>query len=99
MAEVELDRVGAELDAAVADLAARFRAALEPPLRAAAELDVATLRTRFDEPLPEEGVPVEGILRELEERSAGGLAGSTGGRYFGYVRAVGRRRQSAGRFR
>lgn len=85
MAEVELDRVGSALDAAVADLADRFRAALEPPLRAGAELDVATVRARFDEPLPNAGVAVESILGELEERSTGGLAGSTGGRYFGYV--------------
>jgi glutamate/tyrosine decarboxylase-like PLP-dependent enzyme len=77
--------VGVDLDAAVADLATRFRAALEPPLRAAAELDSETLHARFAEPLPEEGLPVEAILAQLDERSAGGLAGSTGGRYFGYV--------------
>jgi aromatic-L-amino-acid/L-tryptophan decarboxylase len=77
--------VTGNLDAAVADLAERFRAALEPPLRAAAGLDSATLRARFDEPLPENGLPVEEILAQLDERSAGGLAGSTGGRYFGYV--------------
>src|SRR5690242_10971431 len=85
MAEVELTGVSGDLDAAVADLAERFRAALEPPARAAAELDLATLRARFEEPLPEDGMPVEAILAQLDERSAGGLAGSTGGRYFGYV--------------
>ena len=85
MAEVELTGVGGDLDAAVADLAERFRAALEPPARAAAELDLATLRARFEEPLPEDGMPVEAVLAQLDERSAGGLAGSTGGRYFGYV--------------
>jgi glutamate/tyrosine decarboxylase-like PLP-dependent enzyme len=85
MAEVELTGVSGDLDAAVADLAGRFRAALEPPERAGAELDSATLRARFDEPLPEDGLPVETILGQLEERSSGGLAGSTGGRYFGYV--------------
>jgi len=58
MAEVGLARVS-DLDAAVDDLAARFRAALEPPLRAAGELDSATLHERFDEPLPEEGMAVE----------------------------------------
>src|SRR3954454_6903242 len=77
--------VGVDLDAAVADLAKRFRAALEPPLRAAAELDSETLHARFAEPLPEDGLPVEVILAQLDERSAGGLAGTTGGRYFGYV--------------
>ncbi|HEY3578224.1 MAG TPA: aminotransferase class V-fold PLP-dependent enzyme [Gaiellaceae bacterium] len=85
MAEVELTGVAGDLDAAVADLAERFRAALEAPARAAAEHDSPTLRARFEEPLPEDGMPVEAILGQLEERSAGGLAGSTGGRYFGYV--------------
>ena len=85
MAEAGVAGVAGDVDAAVEDLAARFRAALEPPLRATAELDSATLRARFDEPLPERGMPVEEILAQLDERSAGGLAGSTGGRYFGYV--------------
>ena len=85
MAEVELTGVAGDLDAAVADLAERFRAALEPPARAAAELDSPTLRARFDEPLPDDGMPVEAILAQLDERSNGGLAGATGGRYFGYV--------------
>jgi glutamate/tyrosine decarboxylase-like PLP-dependent enzyme len=85
MAEFQLSGVAGDLDAAVADLAERFRAALEPPARAAAELDSPTLRARFDEPLPDDGMPVEAILAQLDERSSGGLAGSTGGRYFGYV--------------
>jgi glutamate/tyrosine decarboxylase-like PLP-dependent enzyme len=79
------DVTSADLDAAVADLAERFRAALEPPARAAATVDAPTLAARFDRPLPEEGAPVESILGELEELSRDGLAGSTGGRYFGYV--------------
>lgn len=74
-----------DLDAAVADLAARFRTALEPPPRAGAELDAAALRARFDEPLPEGGMPVERVLGELAERCDGGLIGSTGGRFFGFV--------------
>jgi glutamate/tyrosine decarboxylase-like PLP-dependent enzyme len=74
-----------DLDAAVADLAARFRRALDPPSRAAAELDAAQLRARFDEPLPEAGMPAELVLGELAERCDGGLAGSTGGRFFGFV--------------
>src|SRR5581483_7068236 len=77
MAEAGVTGVTGDLDAAVDDLAERFRRALEPPLRAAAELDSTTLRA--------EGMPVEDILAQLDERSAGGLAGSTGGRYFGYV--------------
>jgi hypothetical protein len=77
--------VGGELDAAVADFAARFRAALDPPVQAGVTVGVTALRGAFDEPLPERGQPVESILAELEARSAGGLAGGTGGRYFGYV--------------
>ncbi|HEX2126447.1 MAG TPA: aminotransferase class V-fold PLP-dependent enzyme [Thermoleophilaceae bacterium] len=74
-----------DLDAAVADLAARFRTALEPPSRAGADLDAGALRARFDEPLPERGMPVERVLGELAERCDGGLVGSTGGRFFGFV--------------
>ncbi len=74
-----------EFDAAVRDFAERFRAALEPPAQAGVTLDAATLKARFDEPLPERGLPLESILGELEQRSRGGVAGATGGRYFGYV--------------
>jgi glutamate/tyrosine decarboxylase-like PLP-dependent enzyme len=81
----ELALAGVELDAAVDDFAERFRAALEPPAQAGVTLDAPTLAARFDEPLPEHGLPLESILGELEQRSSGGLAGGTGGRYFGYV--------------
>lgn len=73
------------LDAAVQDFAERFRAALEPPAAANPTIDRETLAARFEEPLPERGAPLESILGELEGKSAGGLAGGTGGRYFGYV--------------
>src|SRR5205823_10688320 len=63
----------------------RFRAALDRPAQAGVTLDPATLAARFDEPLPEHGLPLESILGELEQRAEGGLAGGTGGRYFGYV--------------
>ncbi|MEN3340874.1 MAG: aromatic-L-amino-acid/L-tryptophan decarboxylase [Actinomycetota bacterium] len=81
----ELALAGVELDAAAADFAERFRAALEPPAQAGVTLDASMLAARFDEPLPERGLPLESILGELEERARGGLAGGTGGRYFGYV--------------
>jgi glutamate/tyrosine decarboxylase-like PLP-dependent enzyme len=74
-----------DLDAAVGDFAKRFRAALAPPVTAGVSIDRDALAARFDEPLPEHGVALETILGELERRSADGLAGGTGGRYFGYV--------------
>jgi glutamate/tyrosine decarboxylase-like PLP-dependent enzyme len=73
------------LDAAVADLAARFRRALEPPLRAGVDADAETLRARLEGPLPERGMPIERVLGELVERVEPGLAGTTGGRYLGFV--------------
>jgi glutamate/tyrosine decarboxylase-like PLP-dependent enzyme len=76
---------GVDLDAAVAQLTASFRAALDSPTRATAAADAPTLRARFDEPLPERGTSAVEVLRELEDKTQGGLAGGTGGRYFGYV--------------
>jgi len=75
----------AELDAAVAALAARFRAALDEPSHAGVDLDAADVRALVDEPLPQDGKPVEAILEELVQRTTPGLVGSTGGRYLGYV--------------
>jgi glutamate/tyrosine decarboxylase-like PLP-dependent enzyme len=74
-----------DLDGAVAQLAASFRTGLDPPTRATATADASTLRARFDERLPDRGVSAAEVLRELEEKTRGGLAGGTGGRYFGYV--------------
>ena len=73
------------LDRAVADLAARFRAALDPPPRAAVTLGAAEVRQRVEGPLPETGLPLETVLGALVERVEPGLAGTTGGRYLGYV--------------
>ena len=73
------------LDAAVTDLAERFRAALDAPAHAGVSIGPAAMRARLEEPLPERGIPVEEILGELEERVRPGLPGTTGGRYFGYV--------------
>jgi glutamate/tyrosine decarboxylase-like PLP-dependent enzyme len=75
----------AALDAAVADLAARFRAALEPPERVGAAIDAPSLRARLDEPLPDRGLPVEEVLPALVERVTPGLVGTTAGGYLGYV--------------
>src|SRR5437764_2463736 len=81
----EIEGSNLELDAAVDQLARSFRRALDDPLRATASLDARTLRERFDEELPQSGSPPDEVLRELEAKSDAGLAGGTGGRYFGYV--------------
>jgi glutamate/tyrosine decarboxylase-like PLP-dependent enzyme len=73
------------VDEAVADLMRRFRAALDPPGHAGVDVDAETLRARLDEPLPERGRPLDEVLGALVERVGPGLAGTTGGRYLGYV--------------
>jgi glutamate/tyrosine decarboxylase-like PLP-dependent enzyme len=73
------------LDAAVEDLAGRFRAALDPPDHAGIDVDADTMRARIAEPLPEVGAPLDSLLPELVDRVAPGLVGSTSGRYLGYV--------------
>jgi len=79
------DAGAASLDEAVADLAARFRAALEPPKRIGAVVDAPSLRARIEEPLPRRAMPVQDVLPELVELVAPGLVGTTGGGYLGYV--------------
>jgi glutamate/tyrosine decarboxylase-like PLP-dependent enzyme/uncharacterized RmlC-like cupin family protein len=76
---------GRELDAAVADLARRFRAALDPPLHAGVDVDAEPLRARLDARLPRRGRPLEDVLGALADLVEPGLAGTTGGRYLGYV--------------
>ncbi len=73
------------LDAAVADLATRFRTALREPPRAGVDLGAEEVRALVDEPLPATGMPLEDVLTELAERVEPGVAGTTGGRYLGYV--------------
>ena len=73
------------LDDAVAELARRFRLALDPPGQAGPSLDAPAVRARLEEPLPLRGIPLADVLGELERRVAPGLAGTTGGAYLGYV--------------
>jgi glutamate/tyrosine decarboxylase-like PLP-dependent enzyme len=73
------------LDAAVADLATRFRAALDDPACVSVDLDAEEVRARLAEPLPQHGLGVDEVLPELVERVSPGLAGTTGGRFLGYV--------------
>ncbi len=51
----------------------------------AATADVDTLRARLAKPLTPEGVPPHVVLEELVRDVDGGLLGSAGGRFFGWV--------------
>ena len=53
--------------------------------RAAAEVDLFTLRQRFNRVLTDEGVSPEQVIRELTEDVEGGILGSAGGRFFAWV--------------
>src|SRR5258706_10209412 len=51
----------------------------------AATADLATLRERLHKPLARAGVAPEQVVRELNADVSGGLLGSAGGRFFGWV--------------
>jgi glutamate/tyrosine decarboxylase-like PLP-dependent enzyme len=51
----------------------------------AATVDLATLRNRIGKELPNEGVPPEQVVADLVKDVAGGILGSAGGRFFGWV--------------
>src|ERR1700682_6249151 len=51
----------------------------------AATVDLATLRARINKPLARAGVASEQVIQNLGEEVAGGLLGSAGGRFFGWV--------------
>jgi glutamate/tyrosine decarboxylase-like PLP-dependent enzyme len=51
----------------------------------AATADIHTLRSRLSKPLTSEGVDPEQVINELVEDVNGGLLGSAGGRFFGWV--------------
>lgn len=53
------------------------------PVAAGASLQV--LRERLAKPLNNEGMPAEQVIDELVADTAGGITGSTGGRFFGWV--------------
>ncbi len=55
----------------------------EGPVAATATL--AELRQRFDRPLPKQGRDPEEVVEQLVADTAGGLAASAGGRFFGWV--------------
>lgn len=51
----------------------------------AATADLQTLRKRFAKPLADEGVSPEQVVEELAKGVEGGLLGTAGGRFFGWV--------------
>ena len=51
----------------------------------AATVDLVTLRNRLGKALPNEGVPAEQVVADLVKDVAGGILGSAGGRFFGWV--------------
>ena len=55
----------------------------EHPVKAAARY--GTLRQRLAKALPDKGVPPEQVVKELLEDVEGGILGSAGGRFFGWV--------------
>src|SRR5439155_27312050 len=51
----------------------------------AATVDLGTLRARINKPLARAGVSPEQVISDLAEDVAGGLLGSAGGRFYGWV--------------
>src|SRR5215218_3406663 len=51
----------------------------------AATANAATLRKQLDKPLAEKGLPPSQVIEELASDVQGGLLGSAGGRFFGWV--------------
>jgi glutamate/tyrosine decarboxylase-like PLP-dependent enzyme len=73
-----------------AALGAAYEAALKylntlDQLPSGAAASLQELRGRLLKPLSFEGVPPERVIRELVEDTRGGLLGSAGGRFFGWV--------------
>ena len=50
-----------------------------------ATVDVQTLRQQLEKPLADSGLPPEQVITELVRDVSGGLLGSAGGRFFGWV--------------
>ena len=50
-----------------------------------AVVDAATLRARLAKPLAHEGLPPEQVINELADDVRGGIIGSAGGRFYGWV--------------
>jgi len=51
----------------------------------AATVSLAELRRRFARPLPDQGVDPVAVVDELAKGAEGGLLGTAGGRFYGWV--------------
>jgi len=71
------------LQRALAHALAHLDALDQAPVGATSTL--AELRARLAKPLADEGLPAEQVIDELVTDSAGGILGSAGGRFFGWV--------------
>ena len=81
MSDTDLYR--AALDRAIAHTENYLRGLATAPVSAMASLD--ELRSRFIRPLTDAGVPAERVIDDLAKDAEGGLIGSAGGRFFGWV--------------
>jgi len=52
---------------------------------ALATASLGELRGRFSMPLPESGMDAATVIKELADQAQGGVLGSSGGRFFGWV--------------
>jgi glutamate/tyrosine decarboxylase-like PLP-dependent enzyme len=71
------------LEAALENAMAHLESLERTPV--AATVDLATLRNRIGRQLQNDGIPAERVLAELVKDVEGGLLGSAGGRFFGWV--------------
>src|ERR1043166_421495 len=71
------------LDRALAHSLSHLASAESRPIATTTSLQ--ELRERFTRPLPEAGTSPEQIIDDLARDTAGGLVGSTSGRFFGWV--------------
>lgn len=71
------------LDHALRHAMAHLESLDDQPVAARASLD--TLRARLSKPLGREGIPAARVIDELVADAAGGIVGSAGGRFFGWV--------------
>src|SRR5829696_4947145 len=70
------------------ELALAFLGSLDT-LPVAATAPLAELRRRFCRPLPDKGIDPVTVIEELARDAAGGLLGSAGGRFYGWVIGAG----------